>query len=562
MSSDLEGRLRSAAYSLPEPDGQATDAARQAMHEARASAPWARGRRRSWFSSRGPRTYLLAAAVALLVAGGALAASHWSLADLPPFGDGDREAFVLPATEFLPGGYERTRPPRYADLPARPSLLFPAGVTYSQALKQYSAARAKGRILPTGVVLADPLPAGKVVLVSNGRVRLDPAAPLGYSATTGLVNVPYGPKAVVPPIARCQLLLGPNDPHSPQCDAPGKERTYVREGVNGRWIPSENQEALLDPLVPASTQLAVIDHPTTPIYRFSPRTAPRLIGPQKPRLSEARIALHTDRVTLVAVPATNGRFCLMALGNRGSTWTCGQRASMFGRGAVLLGMRPGGGRLRVSGFVGDGVTDVRANDGTIASVVHNAFTMVPGDSASRFTFSGPVGSFTVTPSREGPKGPPQSPDRSKERELVGIDLADGGRASIRVAPNRGGGLCQWLYIRGTPRSRGCADASTAIPYDLVSGGFSGGGPGYPFVYSGQFAPQVGAVEMNFADGTAELLPLTDGFVLYEIPEDRITSRSRWPIAVTTYDRKGVALVRNALADFAALVRQQRPGLNP
>ena len=561
MSSDLESRLRSAADLLPEPDGQATDSARRAMHQARASAPWAEGRRRSWFSSRGPRPYLLAAAVALVVAGGALAASHWSVTDLPPFGDGDREAFVLPATDILPGGYERTRTPRYADLPARPSLLFPAGVTYSQALERYIAARARGKILPAGVVLADPLPAGKVVLVSNGRVRLDPAAPLGYSATTGLVNVSYGPKSGVPPIARCQLLLRLDDPDSPACDAPGKERTYVREGVNGRWIPSQNEEALADPLVPASSQLSVIDHPTTPIFRLTRDKAPQFRGSAKPLLAQARLALRTDQVTLVAVPATNHGLCLMALGRRGSTWTCGARASMFSRGAVLLSGRSGGGRLRINGFVGDGITDVRANDGTTASVVHNAFTMAPDDSASRFTFSGPVGSFTVTQPTAA-QGPPQSPDRSRERELVGIDLVAGGRASIRIAPNQGGGLCNWVYIKGRSRSHGCVAANAAIPYDVVTGGLYPGGAGYPFVYAGQFAPQVGAVEMEFADGTVARLPLTEGFVLYEIPSSRIDSRSRWPVTVTTFDRSGVALVRNPLRDFATIVRQQRPGLNP
>lgn len=556
--SDLEKRLRALADLLPDPEEQATDAARKAMHEARASAPWATGRRRSWFS-RGPRPYLLAAAVALVAAGAALAATHWSISDLPPFGDDDREAFVLPATDILPGGYERTRPPRYADLPSRPSLLFTAGVDYSEALNQYIAARAKNRILPAGVVLEDPLPAGKVVLVTDGRVRLDPAAPLGYSATTGLVNVPSG-ASEVPPIARCQLLLSLNDPDSPSCDAPG-ERRYVREGVNGRWIPSENAEALADPLVSASTQLSVVDHPTTPIFKITSDRIPQFSDSYRPRVGEARLALRTSEVTLVVVPATNAGLCLGAISDKGSSWTCGPRASMFGRGAVLLSEHSGGGRLRVSGFVGDGITVVRANDGTTAPVEHNAFTMAPSNLATRYTFSGPVGSFTLTQSRTA-RGAPQAPDRSRERELVGIDLTTGGRASIHVAPNRGGGLCQWLYVEGAARSHGCAGPHAVLPHDVVTGGLSPGGPGYPFVYSGQFASEVGAVEMNFADGTAERLPLTDGFVLYEIPPSRITSRSRWPVGVTTYDTNGVALVRNPLLGFAAIVRQQRPGLNP
>lgn len=558
MSSDFNGRLSSLAELLPEPGAAATESARRAMHAARLEAPWANGRRRSWFT-RGPRPYLLAAAAVFVMAGAALAATQWSARDLPPFGHSDGEAFVLPATDILPGGYERSRPPRYSDLPQRPSLLFPAGVGYAKALAQYTAARTRGRILPRGVALADPLPAGKVILVSDGRVRLDPAAPLGYSATTGLVNTPYDtPFPEAPPIARCQLLLGPGDPDSPACDTPTHERAYVREGVNGRWIPSENQEAYADPLPPGSTQLSVLDRPTTPIYRFTPNDAPRFPGRDTPRVAEARLAFRTDRVTLVAVPADDDGLCLAAYTRIGGAWTCGPRASMFNRGVAFLNVRPGAGRLRISGFVGDGITRVRANDGTTARVVHNAFTMVPGDSATRFTFTGPVGTFTVTQPR-GIQGPPRSPDRSKERELVGIDLEDGGHASIRVAPNRGGGLCQWLYIRGQSRANGCAGPDTRNAYDVVTGGLSPGDAGYPFVYSGQFAPEVGAVEMNFADGTSERLPLTEGFVLYEIPESRIASLSRWPVAVTTYDTDGIALVRNPLRGFAAIVRQQRPG---
>lgn len=555
--SDLEERLRALADLLPDPEEQATDAARRAMHEARASAPWAR-RRRSWFS-RGPRPYLLAAAIALVAAGAALAATHWSLSDLPPFGSDDREAFVLPATDILPGGYERTRPPRYTDLPSRPSLLFAADVDYSEALSQYIASRAKGRILPDGVTLADPLPAGKVVLISDGRVRLDPAAPLGYSATTGLVNVPSGSGS--PPIARCQLLLGIDDPNSPSCDGPD-QRAYVREGVGGRWIPSENAEALADPLVSASTQLSVIDEPSTPLFPLPPGSIlAAFSGSHTPNAAKARLALRTDDVALVVVPATNKGLCLGAIADKGSSWTCGARASMLGRGAVLLSGRSGSDGRRVNGLVGDGITLVRANDGTTASVQHNAFTMAPSDSATRYTFSGPIGSFTLSQSNTA-QGPAQSPERSKEREQVGIDLAGGGRASIRVAPNRGGGLCQWLLIRGAVRSHGCTGPDTTLPYDVVTGGLSPGGPGYPFIYSGQFAPEVGAVEMNFADGSASRLSLSDGFVLYEIPASRVDSRTRWPVAVTTYDTDGVALVRNPLRDFGAIVRQQRPDLHP
>lgn len=558
MSHDLEARLRTLAALLPEPGSQATDSARRAAREACGTAPWATGRRRRWFS-RGRRSFLLAAAVVLVVAGAALAATRWSSADLPPFGSSDREAFVLPTTDVLPGGYERTRPPMYADLPTRPSLLFPAGMTYSQAVARYLGARRAGRVVPPGVALADPLPAGKVAMVDHGRVRLDPAAPLGYSPTTGLVNVPSGPGlAQNPQIARCQLLLGGADRRSPSCDDPAHRREYVREGVGGRWIPSPNEEDLADPLVPASTQFSVLDRPTSPRYALSAAQVPSFPGSPRLLLGQARLALKTDRVALVAVPGMQGWLCLGAFSRVGGAWTCGPRATMFTRGVATLNSRPGGGRLRMSGFVGDGITRVTADDGTTAVVVNNAYTMVPGDSAHLLTFSGPVGTFTLDQPRHA-GGPARAPIRSREREVLAIDLAEGGRASVRVAPNRGGGRCSWVYIKGAVRSSGCGDPSTAVPYDVVSGGFYGGGPGYPFVYGGQFAPEVGAVRMNFADGTSERLPLEEGFLLYEIPPERVASRDRWPVSVTTFDRQGVPLVSEPIRGFGDLVRQQRPG---
>ena len=257
------------------------------------------------------------------------------------------------------------------------------------------------------------------------------------------------------------------------------------------------------------------------------------------------------------VPIERDRLCFIVQERVTSGFTCGPRSTFLSRGAVLNGGRSMGGPFRLSGLVGDGIERVVTDDGTVARVVHNGFTLVPSDAARRLTFSGPVGSFSL-PIMRASDGPPRfRPDRSKERELVGIDLAEGGHASIRVAPNVGGGRCDWFYILGAPRSNRCTrPGDPPLQYDVVTGGFSPGGRGYPFVYSGQFAPAVGAVEMEFADGATERLTLTDGIVLYEIPPAHIT-KGRWPVAVTTSDRDGVPLARNRIRDFAQIVRQQR-----
>lgn len=544
--SDLETRLAAIAEILPDPDEQATENARRSMHAARASAPWGTGRRRGWFS-RGPRTYMIAAALALVIGGGALAAGGWGISDLPPFGDDDRSAFVLPATDILPGGYERTRPPRYAELPERPSLLFPAGVGYTEALSEYATARAAGEILPAGVVLADPLPAGKVVMVRpDGRIALDPAAPFGYSATSGLVttmSAPFNGRAI--PIARCQLLVGDDDPASPPCDQSGVRRTYVTEGVNGRWIPSPNQEALFDRVLPASTQLSVLDDPAVPRVRL-PATLPlRVPGSAKstqPRFG--RLALETPDVRLIVAEVPPDRLCFIAQEKKvgGAGISCGPRATFLNRGADLSGGRYMGGPYRLSGLVGDGIDRVTTDDRVVVPVVHNVFTMLPGDGVRVLTFSGPVGAFRIALPRFG-DGPRRfTPDRSKERELLGIDLAGGGHASIRVAPNRGGGQCVWVYVNGNAGSRGCSrPGDEPLNYDIITGGFIRRVDRVPSLFQGRFAPQVGSIELGFADGTTKRLRPTEGFILYQVPAVHLRPGHQ-AVSITTFDRQGVALV--------------------
>jgi hypothetical protein len=548
---DLEARLRAAAEHLPSPDDRATDAARTAMHAALEDAPWRGGERRQrpgrW---PGSRPLLLTAALGVAVAGGALAASGWSVRDLPPFGHGDRDAFVLPATDVLPGGYERTRPPRYADLPPRPSLLFPAGVDYTKALTAYSATRVAGRVLPRGVVLDDPLPAGKVVMVrDDGRVAIDPAAPFGWSATTGLVVTLPGTFSGQPiAIARCQLLLGANDPNSPPCDAPGP-RAYVREGVNGRWIPSPNEEDVADVLPPGSTELSVLTDPDVPTV---PLRELQILNPAPPggpalRPRKARLALDEDGVRLIIVTFDENRLCFLEeTAGQGAGSTCGPRSSFLSRGADLTGARYRSGPLRVSGLVGDGIDTVRTDDGRTIPVRNNVFTLSPADTVRRLTFSGPVGTFSL-PFNTGAGGPKRfTPDRIREREVVGVHLRDGGHASVRIAPNRGGGRCQWVYVKGDVRSLGCTrPGDQPLSYDVVTGGFIRRINRVSNLFEGEFAPQVRSVEIRYADGDTTRHRPKEGFVMFEVPAKHMHPARR-AVSITTYDHHGVALARTSV----------------
>lgn len=539
--SDLEARLRAIAVDLPEPDEAATAWARAAMHAAlEAAHPPGRRRRLTW---RRSRPFMLATAAVLVVAGGALAAAGWSVRDLPPFGHDEEAAFVLPTTDVLPGGYPRTRPPRYADLPARPSIVFPAGMDYTQALTAYAAARAAGQTLPPGAVLDDPLPEGKVVQVrDDGQVALDPAAPLGWSPGSGLVKAFAGPYRGDPvPIARCQLLVGSSDPNSPSCDAPGP-RTYVREGVDGRWLPSPNEEELDDQLLPASTAISVIDHPTGPLVR-SVMTLPGLDTADRLHRTtlQGRVALDQDGVRLIVATYAGDGLCFLTQSSQGSGSMCGPRSNFLARGVSLSGFRTASGPQRLSGLVGDGIDHVDTDDGRTIPVTNNVFTLYPSDGVRQLTLSGPVGTFTVPVSLASEEQPRFTPDRSQERELIGVDLRDGGHASVRVAPNLGGGRCWWVYVKGDPESAACSrPGDPPLQYDVVTGGFIRRRDRVSSLFEGQFAPEVGSVTIGYADGTTTRLTPTDGFLLYEVPADHMTPERR-ATSITTYDHAGVAL---------------------
>lgn len=77
--------------------------------------------------------------------------------------------------------------------PALPSLVFPAGVDYPEALRQLYLAARKDGTLPHGTILADPLPA-EVVLVEGAagqeRVRVSLLAPFGWTPQARKARAP------------------------------------------------------------------------------------------------------------------------------------------------------------------------------------------------------------------------------------------------------------------------------------------------------------------------------------------------------------------------------------
>ena len=183
-------------------------------------------------------TGALALAVVLVAAGIAAAAIRWTTDDIPPQGKGPY-VFSAAVVDHLPQGFNRVRAALIEELPERPAMLFGPGVNYVESVSRYLQAREGGLTLPDGVVLVDPLPSGTSVRVrDDGRVMLDPAAPVGWDIRSRLVATILGtardPLSSLT-IARCQVLLPSDDPIRPQRCVAGPEAPLVTAAGDGRW---------------------------------------------------------------------------------------------------------------------------------------------------------------------------------------------------------------------------------------------------------------------------------------------------------------------------------------
>jgi VCBS repeat protein len=165
--------------------------------------PAASPRRLRWRGrpSRRRRTWIIALAALAATTGGALAARAL-------LQGGERTAVLVD-----PQAAERlARNPVLADAPwlqgpggvayiqqvaPRPSLVFPPGVSYPEALQRFYDAVSRHGTLPVGTRLGPPLPGGKIVALppdSRHGVAIDLRAPFGYRPDTGVVNSPgYDP---------------------------------------------------------------------------------------------------------------------------------------------------------------------------------------------------------------------------------------------------------------------------------------------------------------------------------------------------------------------------------
>ena len=153
-----------------------------------AVAPFARARRRR-------RATVVAVATALAAAGAAVA--HELLDDdglsVPAGPAPARQARLeSPLLSRLPWLFQPSGAPRIGEVAEQPSLAFPAGTGYGEAVRRLFASVVGRGALPEGATLAPPLPAGVVVeLGGAGRgVRLDLRAPWGYELPSGRISAP------------------------------------------------------------------------------------------------------------------------------------------------------------------------------------------------------------------------------------------------------------------------------------------------------------------------------------------------------------------------------------
>jgi hypothetical protein len=200
----LDDVLRDCASCLGEPDAAGTERAWERAREARGlsgRAPAAAPERRRHVRPIWARRRLVVLAAAALVAGGGGVAVTSQFRDANPPGSvirvvGPDVRATIDADPVLskaPWILQIGGPPRVQDVDALPSLVFPAGTTYAQAVQAlYTSVAATGR-LPAGTRLGPPLETGKVVAMPADRshgLALDLRAPFGYVVPGGQILPP------------------------------------------------------------------------------------------------------------------------------------------------------------------------------------------------------------------------------------------------------------------------------------------------------------------------------------------------------------------------------------
>ncbi len=228
MSSELERRLLAVGEALPAPPAAVTNRVRQAVLEGvQVRAP--SRLRRSLRLARRPAALLLSTAaaggiavlLALLITNGPTAKDATPASLRPDLSSLTRVRLCKEPRLHVPCvvGTARVRAatPALVDAPwlygapvrrlgrepARPSLVFPPGTTYGQALDALYVSVVLTGGLPPGTTLGPPLPSGAVLLKPDDPaqgIALDLRAPLGYTPPHGtifsflLAGRPDGPR--------------------------------------------------------------------------------------------------------------------------------------------------------------------------------------------------------------------------------------------------------------------------------------------------------------------------------------------------------------------------------
>jgi len=329
---------------------------------------------------------------ATVIAGVAYGAVRWTEDDLPAAGRGP-SAFVLPGTDILPGGAESRRPPLFAELPVRPAIAFPVGVSYRDAVVAYYEARQAGEVLPDGATLVDPLPAGKVVRVAGGQVALDPAAPVGYDLGTGLVRrfPDASPSSIPAPVLpRCQVLLGMSDAAGADCPGAPARVAQVQE-KEGAWRSAGTIAVTAAPaLLP--TTVSLLSRPITPADAVPEIWRDPVAFPQFAQfgadLDGARLALERAGARFFVIPASDESVCIVSEGRIGSSTTCASLSNLAVDGAILITAANPDGTTTHSALVADGWVSAETSDGRKIAVAGNFLSVTGPDGGLRITLVG------------------------------------------------------------------------------------------------------------------------------------------------------------------------------
>lgn len=337
---------------------------------------------------------------ATVIAGVAYGAVRWTEGDLPAAGRGP-SAFVLPSTDILPGGAESRRPPLFAELPVRPAIAFPVGVGYRDAVVAYYESRQAGEALPEGATLVDPLPAGKVVRVAGGQVALDPAAPVGYDLSTGLVRLfPDAPPSSIPApvLPRCQVLLGTGDAVAEDCPSAPARVPQVQER-GGSWQPAGIVTVTAAP-APLTTTVSLLSRPITPADAVPEIWRDPVVFPQFAQfgadLDGARLALERAGSRVFVIPASDESVCLVVEDPVGSGTTCAPLSNLAVDGAILTTAVNDDGTTTYSALVADGWIRAEASDGRKVAVADNFLSLTSTEEDLRITLVGAGRSRVIT----------------------------------------------------------------------------------------------------------------------------------------------------------------------